>query len=621
MKTKRFHLTCELDQIFAYSGVIFSIFLIIYLWMSRYNVTFLVIGIFTLFFCAAWLFMRKKTSLEKLVRESRFICMALQIIFFVFLTSSILSLCFRPDLYARPLLYFVLISLMSGVLALEVLFSPKNKMFLGMILFQIIIMGLSIQWSQMLLFPSVVGADPWWHQMFTSKILEIGYIPDGHLYSSLPIMHLEIGSVSLITGLNYKISTMFSISFFQILISVIFLFLLGKFLFNNIIGLLSGLLLITAGVYYIHMGLWTVPNTIAATLILVIVYLLFKIRGENPFVGTTLTMIFMIILVLTHTITAMCLAILLFVIFISFKAFKVLYYKPGRTPVKFNISIFFSVIMFAWWTYAAFRFICSLADFIELGFSRDTVYQNAPLYVLSIPVSEQIFNVLGMFLFFSFSFIGCFYMLSKKGTPYTFTSAALGITALSIGFFPLVIGHSVIEIRWWYFAQMLLALPLAVTFLLFSGLFKKNNLRSLFIFSFTVFLTFIVITSPTANIDNPIFSPNTPGYRSALIESEMQAIKINSKIWNKTMITDGYFARSMDPMEYKAEETKDIEKQLYNKSFLKSEDVLFLFRTEYITSFNLSLAYNLDNYLNQLLEHQKFIKIYDCASVKSFVKT
>ncbi|MGZ7068841.1 MAG: hypothetical protein ACXVHT_11090, partial [Methanobacterium sp.] len=58
--------------------------------------------------------------------------------------------------------------------------------------------------SQIFLFPSIIGMDPWWHQKFTLYIMESFHLPDiGYPYEKIPIFHLSIINTSLLTGLNY----------------------------------------------------------------------------------------------------------------------------------------------------------------------------------------------------------------------------------------------------------------------------------------------------------------------------------------------------------------------------------------------------------------------------------
>jgi len=419
----------DLDKNLATIGIVASIFLIIFLYVSGYVPIYIVIGFLILLSCLTWLYIRKNAILSiKQDIQSKKIFLISTTFFFLFLTGSFLLFHFRTNLYERPLLFFVFVSLMVGTVAIGILFAPKNNVFYGTILSEIIIIGLIITYTQNLIFSGVVGIDPWFHQMVTNKIIESGNIPIGYSYSKLPLFHLEIASTAIISDVNYKLATLFSSSFLLIALNAIMVFLLGKFFFSEKVGLLGSLFLITAN-HHLFMSFWTIPNSIAAIFILPILYLMFKFNiKKNKFIFFII-LLFMISIILTHTIVAMAMAIILLSGLLIFKFHKKIYDVKVKNPIGLTITLFFIIFMFAWWLYASGH-ITKLADFIRMGFheadlSRHT--ESTLHYVPTIPMIERLFNQLGMFLFFSLSFIGLFYMISKKyGNEQKFTFAGIG---------------------------------------------------------------------------------------------------------------------------------------------------------------------------------------------------
>lgn len=288
--------------------------LIIYLQLHANRLVYIFAGILILIACLMWIFLQKKVSLDTAKIKSQPTFLLLNTTYFILFTGSILSIYLRSFVYERPLLYFIFLFSMISVVILEILLlDSENKKHVFLIIFQIIIVNLSIICSQFFIFPNILGLDPWIHQMVTSQIISKGFIPTGFNYSNLPIMHLEIATTSILTGLGYKLSAIFSIALIQILCGVLFVFLLGRYLFDIKIGLITSLLLVTSN-YFINMGLFIIPNTIGAIFILIIIYLLFKINKEKFLIGTSLILFFMITLILTHTISSMCMAIILFII-------------------------------------------------------------------------------------------------------------------------------------------------------------------------------------------------------------------------------------------------------------------------------------------------------------------
>lgn len=629
MKVRNFLALTSSDKDLPILGIIFSVILIIYLSLNSGRLVYVTVGILALVSCVIWLFIRQKASLNNIYLQSKSVYLALNVFFFLLLVCVILSLHFRENLYERPLIYFIFLSIMSGILALEILFVHPKKGNLALVLFQIVILALILVWSQLLIFPGIVGVDPWFHQSFTLKILDAGGIPDIYSYSKLPLMHLEIGSTSLITGLNYKLSTMLSITFLQVLCGIFFVFLIGRFIFNKKVGLLTGLLL-AVGNHFINMGFWTIPNTIAAILIPIIIYLLFKFNEENHFIGIFLVVLSMMALTLTHTIAAMCMAIILFASWLSLKSYDIIYHRHRKIPIPFTIVTFFSVIMFSWWSYASGH-MKTLIDLIKWGFNPNIFANvNVPIEILeymnTVPILEQLFNQLGMFLFFSLSFIGCFYMLSERhSNSNTFTMVVAGFFPLAIGFLALITGHSVIQERWWYFGQILLALPLAITFLLLCSSIKNKFAKSFSLFTLTIFLSFIMIMSPTANIDNHSFSPNT-GIRAAPTEAELitATFFVQNSAGNLSSDYDYFTQRSSSiPSNYYGmnySRIKSLDECLHTGEFEHNRSIIVI-REEIVNNpFRIyGQPFKLNYNPKQSLNEQYFSKIYECGSVSGFV--
>lgn len=616
------YLLNELDKILVILGFIFSLVLIISSLLGPIRPMYMIVGILSLLACTAYLLIRKSviSYLDSGEASSRFYIVS-NIIFFALFSYVLLCFSLRLDPYTRPISYFIATALMTSVLAVEILFLPGKKWCSYFVLLKVAMIGTSLEFSQLLMYPSLVGVDPWFHQMFTLKVLNIGHIPEGYSYSQLPLMHLLIGSTSLLTGFDYKIATMLSVSLPQVLCDVLFTFLLGNLLFNKKVGLLGSLLLSTANLH-VHGGLWTIPNTMGATFILPITYLLFKRREEKSHVSLFLSMLLMGSIILTHTLAAACMAMLLF----AFWAGLQVYWRrregkmPIRSPLTLGLSVFFSVGMFSWWTYASGH-ISTLADLIRWGFRLDYFLSPMPpdvvRYGYYVPFSEQLLNNLCMYLFFVGSLIGCLYMLSKHGDSHSFAMAIGGSTVLGLMSLASITGHGAVLIeRWWYFSQILLALPLAAAFLLLCWI-AKNNLGKAVLLAFLIFsLTFLMIMSQPANLDNPTFSPNTQ-VRFSFTRSELEVMEKASRMWSGPIGADAFYS----DLCWSSYSVEDVSWQIYDRNYTDCQHMFILIRKEVVNNpFKLFQAvYKLDYDPRNTLTEQAFSKVYDCDSVSGFV--
>jgi hypothetical protein len=624
------YLLDEIDTTIAFLGLILASVLSICLVLTSGRLLYIIFGVFFFLACAAYLIIKKSLASSTLpslalADASSRVYLAMNTLFFLFFAYSVLSFYLEQSLYTRPLGYFIAVALMATVVAVEILFLPSRRWCTYFALFKIILIGLSLEFSQLLIFPSIVGIDSWAHQMFTLNTLNAGQIPEGFGYSKLPLMHLMVGSTSLITGLNYKMATMLSVSLPQLLCNVLFTFLLGNFLFGKKVGLLGGLLLGVAN-WHVNMGFWAIPNTMAAVFIPIIIYLLLKIRREKPNIGVSLAMLLMGALILTHTVTAVCMAILLFAFWAGFKVYNYMY-REWKTSVTLSISVLFAVGMFSWWTYASGD-IRTLGELIKEGFSLDFFSRLMPKevtqYVLNVPFSEQLFNNLGLFLFFVISFIGCLYMISKGfRNSYRFVIALGGAIILATSSFAQITGRGIIIERWFYFSQILLALPLAVAFFLFCWIVKNKIGKALLLATLTFSLSFLMIMSPVANLDNPTFSPNTQ-VRFAFTESELQAAERASNMWNGKIGVDSYYSLLWLPSflaeKIDRQSAEEIDIQLYNRNYTDCQDMFILIRKEIVNHpFGVGYLYKLDYDPRDVLTTQTFSKVYDCGSVSGFV--
>jgi hypothetical protein len=515
------------------------------------------------------------------------------------------------------------VGLMASVLAVEILFLPAGKLQERFALLKIVLLSVNIELSQVFVFPFIVGIDPWVHQSFTLDILKSGVIPRGFAYSELPFIHLLVGSFSLITGLDYKISAFLSISFVQAVSASALVYLIGSRVFNSKIGLLGALLLGTAN-YELSMGYWAIPNTMATVFALAIVFLLLRTTPEKPTANlrvTSLTMLFMGALVLTHTVTSVFMLLLLVVFCIGFEFHNRVYHE-GKNPVPPSVPILFSAGMLAWWTYVSGH-LNQLATYLKEGFSLFYHIGYIPTQVIEystkVPILEQMFNSGGIYLFFTISLIGCLYMFSRYGTSRAFIIAASGVITTAMAFFAPIAGVWIITQRWFYFSQILLSLALAFGLLMLCWKMKSRLVKSILLASLVFLLTFLMILSPVANLDNPTFSPNTQ-IRHAFTTSEQQALETVASMGCKKIAVDDYYCL----LDYPLYPTESIGERIYNGSFTMYNGEPILIREEIVNhpfqSIDGSTAYKLDYDPRETLTTQVFSRIYDSNSVSGFIR-
>ena len=617
--------TGELDRILAIGGLPLFTILTIYVIITFGRPIQLTAPILALLACCGYLLIRKRLSSSTVpslaeIRANPRFYMVLNILFFLLLSLSILSIYLSPEPYTRPLGYFISVALMTAALAVEILFFADHGSRIYFALFKMILIALSLVWSQLLIFPSLLGMDPWTHRLITQEWLATGHITAVGQYSKLPLMHLMSGATMLITGLNYKMTTMLSITLLQVVSDTLFIFLLGRFMFNNKVGLLAALLLGIA-TYHVRFGIWAIPNTLGVSLIAPVIYLLFKMRQERQTIAITLFLILMATSILTHTMSSMGLAVLLFVFWVGFEIYGRLYREKTLIPVTYGIVMLFAVGMLGYWIYVSGH-IYLLARMIGESFRRGIpLYGEVGQYIYIAPFWEQLFNRLGVVLFFALSLIGCLYMISKRfGSSYSFSVALGGVTILFLAYLPPLTGFSIIEGRWSYLGTIMLAIPLGLALFVLVSVLRSKLARGTLLAIGVFVLSFFMIMSSASNLDNRTFSPSGM-VRLAFTESEMQVVYTTSDIWEGGIGVDWHYRRLFTLPPADIEEAKTIDEQLVGQDFSDYQNLLILIREEIVSHPFPLFGYTarLDYDPREVLNRQGFSKVYDCGSVAGFV--
>ncbi|MFZ3166848.1 MAG: hypothetical protein WA130_04475 [Candidatus Methanoperedens sp.] len=89
--------------------------------------------------------------------------------------------------------------------------------------------------------------------------------------------------------------------------------------------------------------------------------------------------------------------------------------------------------------------------------------------------------------------------------------------------------------RWAFYSQTIGAIFMAIGYISICKLFKNNFVKASILFTITLVISFLMITSTNANIDNPIYTKNTMS-RLAFSDSELQSLNTISEYIQKVEI-------------------------------------------------------------------------------------
>lgn len=608
----------EIDKYLAITGLILAI-AILYLIGLRGSIVGVLVSVLLIISCLLWLSIRNRDLPNNGLLDVKKSVYIWAIAFFILYALSILCVYFRQDLYSRPPLYFILTSLMAGTIACQTLTASRRH--IGIILFQVILIGMSLTWTQQLITPGLIGIDPWYHQYFTNSIIDQHILPTFHAYSQQPFFHLLIAMTSLMTSLSYKYSTIISVSFGMITCFSFFLFLIGNLILKNYrIGLLASLSVVIAPLV-ILMSYWTIPNSFGPVFMIILLYVLLIKHEEKIRVSyTILIILLMSAIILTHPLVAMCMAIILFFAWGTFTLYNK-YYQIKKITLKILVPIGFAVAMFAWWTYISFR-ISSIATFFKYDYSIIGEFDKDALFsMIDYSPVESLFQTAGGYLFLIFSFIGIFYMISKKGNDQSFTYAIVSILPLFFSFSSIITGSFILGYRWTYISQILMGIPLALAiYLIGCHYFKKEILQYCFVFIFIVSLSFLTISCHSGSND---FNPFTEITKDTnyFTYSELEGSVFFSKSYTSVISTDNYYGANAlhylrgTPLDcYK----NDLEDQIQSGVFYH-DGSLKVVRETYVDKLQrrgfIPLNFNPLSHLS----YEGFNKIYDNTGIAGFI--
>ena len=473
----------------------------------------------------------------------------LTILFFCVVTICIFLL--SETLYSRPPAFFVLSSLLAGLIATEIAISSDTR-HVPSVLIKTIILGVILRASVYFEFPSTLGTDPWWHNGFVQYVLDSGHIPTNvPQYSSLeyvnmPMMHLFVSGLTLVSGLNLHISYFF-VGVIECL-SVIFIFLIGKAVMGERSGLLAALLLVLAS-QFVLWGFYIAPMTFGVVLTLVVLCAVFLVPRRDFISFAALILVVFAGIMLTHEGTAAYTAVALVAILLTFAFIRVM----ARVSNSFENLRHMSVLTERFWalTLLVLLFIGSLIGYwifigggasarffaiVRSGFSATTPLTKQINAVSSggvsaavnssvsavTPRSLPLLNDLAVLLFIFFATLGLLWILSKERknalTMSWFGSSALILLITAVIYF--AGGGQTLPERWIVYLQVFAAIPAAVGVLALGTLSNRRKGLAI-VFAAVLLVSFVSLNSTTTKIVNELPWDNRA--RIALEQSEISA--------------------------------------------------------------------------------------------------
>jgi hypothetical protein len=516
------------------------------------------IGFVVLIACIIYLVLRKtliESPIDFSVKQTKTTLLLLHIIFVAAFTASVLLL--RLNLYHRPLVYFILVSVACAALAVEILCLNTNKKTqIWSIIFKIIILSISFRAGIFYEFPTLMGADAWFHADFGNFISSYGSIPPIEVFHSgkyvaFPIFHIAVASTKIITSMDLKDSLFFSIILFSV-ISTIFIYLIGKSIAGPKFGLLAMLFANVSDMFIIRGVTNFTTGSLVLCYFLIILYLILKDSKKLENTGLMLFLIFL--LILTHQLTTFASFMLLIGIFIGKQLYERLYkYKKDYT-VKVNLSLtsilFFTITLLTYWMHTASSssgttFFDALAHtVVDVLISSEPFFNptSSPYvgYYGQYSVLSNVLYHFGYLILFFFAIIGVLFWLSAKNINIKKVSMIIALVVIYLFIYGIPLSgfkDAMLSHRWLPFAYIFLVLAASQSVFSIIGLSRKSKTKIVAVSCITLLFTFFMITTPYINQDSPIYDKDRTS-RSMYKYSEIAGASTISKIYDGNLTID-----------------------------------------------------------------------------------
>lgn len=508
----------------------------------------LLIGLTILCISSIYVFLRPKFRSPRKIAPisiSPRILSVLNIVFWSLLSVALLIWYF--NLYYRPTSYFIIISILSAIIALEI-FSSDDSRRLWPIFVKIVILSLVIRGCIYFNYPSIMGYDAYFHTKIADIIMLTGSVPpfeisDKYVYA--PIVHVLIASVGVLCQIPVKCAVFLSIGVGSV-ISTLFLYIIGKNIVGPQIGLLAALLanltndLIVRGITNIT------ADSLVVCYLLVMIYLVFADTIHID-LRDSLLIFFSLLLVITHQLSTFVVFLILLTLISSqaiISYIRDIHFPRSRPTLYLAL---FGIAIVAYWIGMEFPSGSTFFDYVLRPFVdvlRAGGEYGSDLLVVGRSYEQPLVDHLilqSSYLILPFFAIGgLLWWMSPENRK------RFSIAVVAAALFVMVYGISLLGIRNLLTSRWMPLLCIFLVILAAAFIWRSVHLMSsrtgkiCSVFLVVFVFAFLMITTPGINKDNPLVSKDTT-IRNQFTYSEIQAAETIESVFDGDTYVDSTF--------------------------------------------------------------------------------
>lgn len=552
----------NLDTVASIFGIVFGI-IITSLYLVSKTIHLLMLGLALTLASLVYFALKNREKISK-VPITTSIKLTCEIIFFSLFSMSLLILHIDEG---RPFLYFVIIALSAGFLALSIL-NIKSKIDTALQIVKIFMISFNLKYSLFLSF-SGTGVDYWEHLIENKNLIQYGFI---QILSGkeqfFPLMHIQVAIHRIVTNTSIIDATNFAI-LIPLVISSICVFFVARKLFDVKIALLA-MLIVNVTDFHTYWGSAPQTTTFGICLFYFLIFIIFQIASStrNQVPWYIILIIFIPTLVLAHAVSSFIFLTTIGGIFVGSCVYKNFYDNHATIIPSILAFLLYGVILIQHWIIALYNamggssFFEVIVSSLNYYVTEHAEFLNRPEtvaeYIISLPpFIEQVADTTGIALLMFFAAIGCLFWLSKKNRnqfPFSMLTCTILLLVITFGF-PLFGIRNIIPTRW--FAFMYFFLSIMAAWAVYFLLIRIPNLRLRMVGSVIIIfsLTFFMTASTISNLDSPIWLKESTISTSYTVQ-ELKGAETLSHFSNETFsdsrfgssILGGYYGSQQDSL-------------------------------------------------------------------------
>ena len=537
----------QLDIIAAIAGIFIGIFIISLYYvvnLRQQDIGFVILSASLIYLLLRNKFKKGDFTPLKITHKVK---LSLNIIFFSIF--SITLLIWYTQLYCRPLSYFILMSLLVGIVAVEILYFKEGDP-VWSILLKIFILSANIRAGIFYNFPSLMGYDAYWHAKIAQLTTNTGFVPPFEIsskYFYYPVAHIFVSITQIVNQIDIKDAIFCSIGLVSI-ISTIFIYLIGKKLAGPQIGLLATLLANITNEFIVRGITNITPGSLVLCYFMLILYLIFKEDTKHKVINLSLIIFITFLMIITHQLSTFVVLVSLISIYFGKIAYNYIYKHEEGIDISTYYILLFAVALQLYWMHTSVRPGRTFFDFVVgpfINVLKSGGEYGSDVLIVGYEYHRSILDTLllhSSYLILPFFAIGGILLwLSLRDNKKFSTVTAVIILYLFVYGIPLLGMRNMLTSRWVPFLSVFLVIVASAYIFTIIGLITSNRNKIFAIFTIAVIFSFFMITTPGINKDNPLFAKDTT-VRNQFKVSEVSAAKTISNVYTGTIRTDSLFA-------------------------------------------------------------------------------